>query len=196
MVLLPLVASAHDIEVQNAEGVTIYYSYINNVMELEVTYRGSSFDDYLNRYQGNVVIPEEVTYMNKTCKVTSIGGEAFIRCSRLTSVTIPNSVTSIGNCAFNECSDLTSVIIPNSVTSIGDAAFMNCKRLKTVTIGNNVTSIGDYAFNNCSGLTSVTILNSMTSIGSSAFSGCKRIISVKVRVSDMSAFCNNPKIRR
>ena len=27
MILLPLVASAHDIEVKNADGVTIYYNY-------------------------------------------------------------------------------------------------------------------------------------------------------------------------
>ena len=68
MILLPLVASAHDIEVQNADGKTIYYNYINNGTELEVT-----SCSYSNIYQGNVVIPEEVTYMNRTRKVTSIG---------------------------------------------------------------------------------------------------------------------------
>ena len=41
MLLLPLVASAHDIEVQNADGVFIYYKYINNGTELMVTFRGS-----------------------------------------------------------------------------------------------------------------------------------------------------------
>ena len=64
MILLPLVASAQDIVVQNADGVTIYYNCINNRTELEVT-------DYT--YKGNVAIPEEVTYMNRTRKVTSIG---------------------------------------------------------------------------------------------------------------------------
>ena len=41
MILLPLVASAHDIEVKNADGVTIYYNYTNNGTELAVTFRGS-----------------------------------------------------------------------------------------------------------------------------------------------------------
>ena len=101
MILLPLVASAHDIEVQNADGVTIYYNYINDGTELEVTFRGSGY--YSNEYQGNVAIPEEVTYMNRTRKVTSIGKNAFTLCSGLTSITIPNSLTSIGSSAFSNC---------------------------------------------------------------------------------------------
>ena len=126
MILLPLVASAHDIEVQNADGKTIYYNYINDGTELEVTFRGSKYDSYSNEYQGNVAIPEEVTYMNRTRKVTSIGYKAFYRCEGLTSITIPNSVTSIGEYAFRNCSKLTSVTIPNSVTSIGEYAFFDC----------------------------------------------------------------------
>ena len=149
MILLPLVASAHDIEVQNADGKTIYYNYINDGKELAVTFRGSNSYDYSNEYQGNVVIPEEVTYMNRTRKVTSIGGGAFYNCNGLTSVTIPNSVTSIGGGAFEGCSGLTSVTIPNSVTSIGSLAFSGCSRLTSVTIPNSVTSIGDDAFKDC-----------------------------------------------
>ena len=165
MILLPLVASARDIEVKNADGVTIYYNYINNSTELEVTFRGSYYGSYSNEYQGNIAIPEEVTYMNRTRKVTSIGDEAFRECKGLTSVIIPNSVTSIGKEAFYGCSGLTSVTIPNSVTSIGSYAFYECYGLPSVTIPNSVTSIGDYAFYYCSGLTSVTIGSGVTSIG-------------------------------
>ena len=146
VMMLPLVASAHDIEVKNADGVTIYYNYIYNGTELEVTFRGDSYNDYSNEYQGNVAIPEEVTYMNRTRKVTIIGNSAFEDCSKLTSITIPNSVTSIGNDAFRYCSGLTSVTIPNSVTIIGDVAFENCSGLTSVTIGSGVTGIGAYAF--------------------------------------------------
>ena len=159
-------ALAYDFEVMNADGVTIYYNYINDGKELEVT------GTYGSSYFGSVVIPEEVTYMNRTRKVTSIGESAFYRCYGLTSITIPNSVTSIGKQAFSYCSGLTSVTIPNSVTSIGDYAFYECSGLTSITIPNSVTSIGASAFASCSGLTSVTIGNSVTSIGESAFFGC------------------------
>ena len=67
---------------------------------------------------------------------TSIGEMAFARCTRLTSVIIPNSVTSIGEGAFGGCTLLTSVTIPNSVTSIGEGAFALCLFLTSVTIPN------------------------------------------------------------
>ena len=158
-------------------------------------------------YSGNIVIPEAAIYNGKSYKVTDISGSAFVNCTGLTSVTIPNSVTSIGYSAFNGCSGLTSVTIPNSVTYIGDFAFKGCSGLTSVTIPNSVTSIGSYAFDGCTGLTTVifnaekctqwgtntypvfktctklstlTIGKSVTTIPSYVFSGCTGLTSIVV----------------
>ena len=90
---------AHDIEIKNADGVTIYYSWRNDGTELAVSYRGDDNEWPSNGwfYSGEVIIPESVEYGGKTYKVTSIYFRAFYDCPGLTSVTIPNSVTSIYN---------------------------------------------------------------------------------------------------
>jgi len=62
--------------------------------------------------------------------VTDIGYSAFSECTRLNSVTIPNSVTTIGSYAFKYCSGLTSVYISSSLTYLGERAFSNCSGLK------------------------------------------------------------------
>ena len=179
MLLLPMVASAYEFAVENSDGVTIYYNYTNDGKELEVTHHVmSEYSDY--KYKGSVVIPEEVTYMNRTRKVTSIGNEAFNQCYELTSVTIPNSVTTIGKYAFSRCDGLLYFTIPNSVTSIGESAFFCCYGLTSITIPNSVTSIGNGAFDGCYHLTSVTIGNSVTSIGNYAFSGCSALTSITI----------------
>lgn len=172
MASLPLLVIAHDIEVQNADGVTIYYNYINNGTELEVTMRGDSYSNFFGEYKDNIIIPENVSFMNRTRKVTSIGECAFSQCQSLKYITIPNSITSIGDRAFQYCTGLTSIIIPNSAMSIGDFAFDACSGLISVTIGNGVMSIGKAAFRNCSDLKNVIVsdISAWCSIKFSGFS--------------------------
>lgn len=188
-------AFAYDISVENSQGITIYYNYSKDGRELIVT-------DGNVKYAGAVIIPEEVTYMNRTRKVTSIGKQAFQYCKELTSVSIPNSVTTIDEKAFSSCANLKSITIPNSVTSIGysaffgcgltsltipdsvkeigSSAFLNCKHLGSLTIGDNVTIIRNGAFQQCEGLTSIIIPNSVKSIGEYCFDGCTGLTSVSL----------------
>ena len=139
--------------------------------------------------QGNCVIETANKVLVLGCKtsvipddgsVTSIGEGAFLGCTDLMSVIIPDSVKSIGSYAFSGCADLTSITIPSSVKSIGKDAFADCRSLTGIIIPDSVKIIGDYAFKNCIGLTSIILSNSVKSIGASAFAGCKNLTMITI----------------
>ena len=102
--------------------------------------------DEVDKSVSSVNLSPTITYQGTTYRVTSIGRGAFLDCTSLTSITIPNSVTSIGDGAFYRCESLTSITIPNSVTSVEWSAFKNCSSLTSVTIPNSVTSVEWSAF--------------------------------------------------
>lgn len=166
LALLPMKLTAHDFELDG-----IYYNINGN--EAIVTFKGNY--SYSNGYNGNVTIPNTVSYNGITYNVSSIGNEAFSGCNELTSVSIPNSVTEIGNYSFSYCEGLTSVTIPNSVTTIGNHAFLHCCGLTSITIPNSVTTIGSHAFTDCWTLTSASIPSQLKVLGDAAFLGCFKL---------------------
>ena len=100
---------------------------------------------------------------------------AFLSCSALTSVVIPNGVTTIGISAFEKCSSLQTLVIPKSVIEIKDHAFKNCTLLKNLTLENGIKSIGVGAFSDCTNLNNVVIPESVEFIGGYAFIRCNRL---------------------
>ena len=112
--------------------------------------------------------------------VRIICDKAFLFCSSLNDIVIPDGVTSIGNEAFNRCGSLTSFVIPNGVTSIGDSAFAGCRSLSNIAIPDSVTSIGTWTFCGCESLTNIAIPDSVTRIGNNAFCYCKSLSSVVI----------------
>ena len=143
-------ASGIGVNADNVEINGLYYNLIGKGLVAEVTSNP-------NKYSGDVIIPEKITYEDKEYTVTSIGSSTFSFCSSLTSVVMPNTVTSIGGSAFERCSNLSSVTMSSKLESIGHSAFVQCSSLTSITIPGTVTFIGQWAFENCKSLSSVYI---------------------------------------
>jgi len=132
---------------------------------------------YADTYAFEVVDKTQTSYELKE-NTRWIRERAFSNCTKLRSITIPNSVISIGEKAFSDCPRLTNVAIGNSVEVIGKAAFSGCKSIETIDIPNSVTAIGESAFSNCSNLKNATIGSSVSTIGNSAFYDCSNLTNV------------------
>lgn len=161
---------AYDLEVDG-----IYYRFWNN-RELIVTNTEYQARDY----SGDVVIPATVSYDGVTYVVSTIDTYAFLDCTELTSVIIPESVQEIWGEAFAGCTGLTSITIPAGVDVIQAGAFTSCTGLSEVVIQANLTTLSSHIFYGCTGLTEITIPESVTSIGDSAFDGCSVLSSVNI----------------
>lgn len=193
---------AYDFEVDG-----ICYNITSNTDKtVEVTYHDfeNLRPNYYKKYNGNVNIPEFVTYNGINYNVTHIDQQAFDGCTGLISIVISNSVISIDRYAFSDCSGLTSVKIGNSVTSIGERAFWCCYSLTSIEIPKSVTSIDNAAFsgtawynNKPDGLvyinnvlydykgtiplgTTIEIKDGTVSISPYAFYGCSGLTLIKI----------------
>ena len=143
--------------------------------------------------KGNLVIP---------VGITAIGNGAFASRSELTGVEISNKIVSIGDGAFSGCESLMSVTFiggRNEDLVIGANAFANCRSLVEVSFLGGTTmdigtvTIGDSAFANSPKIRSLVLEDNanLLAIGASAFKGCAlselRIPATLISVGD-SAF--------
>ena len=124
---------------------------------------------------------DEISSVSLPNTLVNIGGEAFVGCKNLTSISIPSSVTTIGSSAFSG-TGISSLIIPKSVTSIDDDIASSCPNLTSIVVesGNKVYD----SRNNCNaiiltdnsqliqGCNSTVIPSDISYIGSAAFYEC------------------------
>ena len=124
-------------------------------------------DKVLVKYRGhgrNVVIPPNLG-------INRIGERAFAGNS-ITVVVIPMGVGYIDERAFMGCSFLKAVTLPNTLITLGRRAFFNCYMLETINIPRSLVTIEDGVFYNCRSLKEMDIPDTLKRLGSRAFSGC------------------------
>ncbi len=130
-----------------------------------------------NGVKGNVIVP--ATY--KGLPVTVIERNAFMGCTELTGVEIPDGVTYIEAYAFSGCNKLASINIPDSVNYIGNNAFESCDSLISVTLGSGVKSLMNSTFEGCGSLTSIIIPAVLITVGYDVFKDCESLTSIKFK---------------
>lgn len=134
------------------------------------------------KFSGDVVIPSEITYMDKKFRVTEISDSAFFRAKNLTSVTMPADIRGFGKNMFDGCEKLVSCNIPDNVTEISPNCFSSCAALKSIVIPAGVTAIGNNAFYYCSSLESISLPEGLKTIGERAFYQCAKLAEINLPV--------------
>ena len=115
-------------------------------IKVDVTVIGDGATSIASAGGGNAL---NLISVNIPSTVTDICANAFSGCMALAYVTFSENshLTTIGNSAFLGCSLIPDIQLPDSLTTIGANAFNGCTNLASVYIPYNVTSIGQNAFN-------------------------------------------------
>ena len=189
--VMVLPASAANVVEGNIPNSNLTWQYDKDSKTLTISGEGEMPDNPVSdktwsNYLGNIetVVIED--------GVTSIGAYAFENCSKLKSVSIPNSVQKINVGAFRYCESLDNVELPDGIKFIAQYLFQGCVSLKTVSIPDSVTKIRSSAFQKCSSLGNIDLPASLTLIEDYAFSGATSMKAVnlpaKVKAIEPTAF--------
>lgn len=128
-----------------------------------------------------LVIPE--TFVGEDgvrYRVTAIGKAAFMGCSKLTSVKVPEGVMTIGRGAFAGCLNLARVEIPSTVKTIDVMAFAYCFLLREVDLPEGLEVLGQKAFEGCRDLQKVRIPGSVWCVATGVFSKCAELAELEI----------------
>lgn len=144
---------------QDATLIDGVYYVLNNEDKTAEVVEPSGF-----RYQGDIVVPDYVKQDGTDYAVTSLGEGAFMQ-SKLTSLQLPKqTLRVIGPLAFLECSGLTEINVPETVTTIGKSA-LEAYDLKRISIPASVTEMGLAAVGGCPELETITVAEGNTHFG-------------------------------
>jgi hypothetical protein len=129
-----------------------------------------------------------------TTTTNNIGYSAFSNCVNLTEVPVTNELTTIYGDAFNGCSKLTNLMLSDggALTTIDYNAFKNCTSVTMVSLPATIETINVNAFTGCTALADVYCLKTTTPVPvifENTFGG--RENSIKLHVTNPTDYQNN-----
>lgn len=216
---------------ERSEGLALPIESLSTYTDIETLRDGDRFSVLNGHRICRTVIPDsmEIVFRERTlvkyhsCQadprklylpwgLEAIEKGAFMHCSYLVEVVIPETVKRIGNQAFYDCPNLKRIVIPDSVISIGDEAFVYCggsapsvvfKGRKEIQLSAFLPK--DFELRNGTlvryhgGLRTVVIPDGVTEIGDNAFLGNgmleRVVISAGVKRIGNSAFLECRRLR-
>lgn len=154
--------------VQLAEGSKTY----KQVEKALYSINGTELVLYCDKTEtGSFTVPAEVTKIGdfafEGCQIanidfaegselTTLGSDVFYHCSKLSSITLPDTVAEVGHeCVFSDCTSLETFTVPANLTELTYAFFSGCSNLTTVVLPAGLTTIELNAFSSCDSLTIV-----------------------------------------
>ena len=166
-----------------------------------------------NDCKGDIVIPNTITYQEKTYQVTSMVTFAFFE-SEVTSIKLPDAITTISESAFNKCrhlkritlpsqlvvieyggfylcESLDSIVCPSSLKEIRSMAFWGCSSLKNLVLNDGLEVIKDIAFAKCEKLEKLVLPASLTEFDGHAFEDCQAMRYIDCRMTNPPAMKEN-----
>ena len=195
MLLVATAARAFDFEAPAVTGQTLYFT-ATGATEVKVVNPGWGSKPMP---AGLLSIPASVSDASgNSYRVTAIDARAFLSCTTLTGVVVPEGVTTIGQLAFGGCSALDSIVLPTTLSQIGAQAFNGCAYTQdegrwsddgvlyvsgfvisakqdvtgTLAIADGTIGTANGAFFNCQSVAKVVVPTSMAMIGDIAFQNC------------------------
>lgn len=152
------------------EGVTAFFggSFKGSILK-EITFP-STFEEFIGSVFKNAGNVEKVD-MSKCTQMSELPLQAFMGCTGLDTVVLPEGIETIGSGAFIQCSSLKNINFPSSLTSLS-GAFQYCTALETADLSacTNLTSLGTSTFLGCTNLSTVKLPDTLPQIMLSAFS--------------------------
>ncbi|RYD36765.1 MAG: leucine-rich repeat domain-containing protein, partial [Verrucomicrobiaceae bacterium] len=147
--------------------ITTFSSQAGSLGPLIYSDNGTSITiiDCVTNTRGAVVVPSHIDGK----PVTTIGASAFYYCSKITSVTLPESVTTLGEFSFYNCKALANINLPEGISVLESGTFSRCAELKSITIPSTITMTYGAFYN--SGLEQATIAGGSETIAGGLFWG-------------------------